>query len=300
MKISPLSAMGAVVGAIPAGDAAPTMAQKIRSLKMTTNATPGRMEVPIEPVVPELSIPDDNIDTAVAETEETKPLSPQFAALRRKERTLQVKERELSDREKALGERSAAPVDMIPMAKLKSDPLSTMLEVGVTYEQLTEAVLANQNGYNPEIKELKDKLKSLEEGFDKKLTDKDLLQKQAALKEMKRDASSRIAQGDEFALIRAEDAVDQVMELIEVTYDATGEVLDVGVACQRIEKWLLNHYLQKASLEKVRSQLIPQQPALPPPQQQRQTRTLTNRDTASVPMDKIARAIAAFHGNLKK
>lgn len=299
MKISPMTATGAVVGAIGTGPEPQSMVQKLRSLKMNTNATPGRV---IEEAPPdaELTISAISSDTAPAATEEPQPLSPQLAAIARAKRALQVKEREIADREKALQAQTPAQGDVITKAQLKSDPLSVLQDAGVTYEQMTQAILDRQNGYNPEIHELKQKIADLESGIDKKLTDRDAQTEQAALKEMRSEAIQLTAQGEDFELVRETRSIPQVMQLIERTYRQTGEVLDVREALKLVEAELVKDGLKLANFKKIQSQFSPPAPAIQPMQPQRQMRTLTNRLTASVPMDRKARALAAFQGTLKK
>lgn len=288
MKISPVPASGNSVSA--QGQEAPqTMASKIRSVRMSTNATPGREA--------QLAIPD-AIDPAQAATEETKPLSPQLAALAKQRRALEVKERAIADREKALEGRSPTQGDAIDRARLKSDPLGVLLdEVGVSYDELTKAVLSRQE--DSPLRSMEAKLKALEEGFDKRFTDKEAQQEQQVLAEMGREAQSLIAEGDEFELVRTTKSVPTVLDLIEKTYRKTGEVLDVKEALALVEEELFNDISPLASLAKVQNRLAPR-PAQPPQQQRQPMRTLTNRDTASVPMSAKARALAAFNGTLKR
>lgn len=288
MKISPLADGGIPIPTT--AEAPPSMSQRIRSVRMSTNATPGR-EDPADP----LAIPHPS-DPGAAEA--TQPLSPQFAALAKQRRALQVKEREIADREKALSGQSTQGSG-IDIARLKSDPLGVLLESGVTYEQLTEAVLANQGG--SQVRALEAKIAALEAGVDKKLTDRDAQQEQQALAEMRREALQLIAQGDTYELVRETQSMPHVMKLIERTYRETGEVLDVREALRLVEDELVKDSLKIANLQKVQSHLAPR-PALKtdayPPQ--RQMRTLTNRDTAQVPMSPKARALAAFNGTLKR
>lgn len=293
MKISPVSSPGTTVGAVSAGaESQAPIPQRVRALRMSTNATPGR-EAALEDAQG-LSIPD-NVDSANATPEATQPLSPQLAALARQKRALQVKEREIAEREKALTAQKPSDGSVIDVARLKSDPLGVLLDNGVTYDQLTQAVLQSREG--SELRQLKDQIKALEEGFDKKLTDRDSQAKQQALAEMRREAEV-LAKSDDFELVRETRSVPKAMELIEKTYDTTGEVMDVREALGLIEAELVKESLKLANLKKVQSQLAPQ-PA-PQPQQRQQMRTLTNRDTASVPMSARARALAAFNGTLKR
>lgn len=304
MKISPVLPPGAMVPSVNTGAEAPqTMAAKIRTLKMNTNATPGRVEEPIPEEVPaaELAIPDNNIDPATTVVEDTQPMSPQFAALAKQRRALQVKEREIAERERALEEQSATQAGGISLDKLKSDPLGVLLEAGVTFEQLTDAVTSHiSSGSGSEIRALKEELRAIKEGVDKTLSERDARAEQQALAEMRREAEAIIAQGDEFELVRETGSIPQVMTLIERVYREAGEVLDVNEALTLVENELYKDSLKLAALKKVQSGLAPAQPAPSPQQPQRQMKTLTNRDTASVPLSRKARALAAFQGTLKK
>lgn len=295
MKISPLSAPGTTVGAIgSAAEPQTGMAQRLRSLKMNVNRTPGREAE--APPAEELTIPGTS-DGEQAANEATQPLSPQAAALARARRALQVKERALLEREKALEGKKPSDGDYVSVADLIAKPLEVLLAKGVTYEQLTQAVLASQDG--ADIRNLEAKLKAMEEGFDKKLSDRDAQTETQVLDEMEREAR-RIADTDpEFEAIKARNGVKFVRDLIHRTYKESGDVLDVRDAMKMVEDELFAESLKLANLKKVQSKLAPQPAPIPPTQQQRQ-RTLTNRDTASVPMSAKARALAAFNGTLKR
>ncbi len=293
MKISPMASAGNVTGgAVTTGGELAPRAPSLRSLRMTTNQTPGPARDP------GLSIPDTD-DPATATVEATQPLSPQFVALAKQRRALQVKERELADREKAFATQSATPADAVALSRLKSEPLSVLLEAGVTYDQLTEAILANQNGDSGKFREMEAKLKALEEGVDKRFTDRETQAEQQVLAEMRREATQLIAEGDDFEMVRETRSIPDVMRLIEQTYRKTGEVLDTREALRLVEEELVSESLKIAQIKKVQSRLAP--PPAPAPQSQpRQMRTLTNRDTASVPLSAKARALAAFNGTLKR
>lgn len=295
MKISPVSSVGTTVGAVSAGSEAPqTMSQKIRALKMSTNATPGRMETaPVEPEVP-LS---DTSDPAASEA--TQPLSPQYAALAKQRRALQVKEREIADREKALETKSSTQGDVVTLAQLTSDPVGVLLNSGVTFEKLTDAVMKYNSGVSPELESLKAEIKALKEGVDQKWTERDTQAEEQVLAEMVKDATKLAAQGDDYELVRETHSIPLVRDLIKRTYKETGEVLDVRDALKFVEDELINDSLKIARIQKVQKQMAPP-PAPVPPQQHRQMRTLTNRDTATPPLSAKQRAMAAFNGTLKK
>ncbi len=292
MKISPMASAANTVTGSP--DPQVARVQSVRALRMNTNATPGLREAP---PAEELTIPNPN--EAEPAVEDTQPLSPQLAALAKQKRALQVKEREIADREKALLAQTSTQEGGVDLAKLKSDPLGVLLEAGVTYDQLTEAILSNQNGGGAELQALKAEIKALKEGVDQKFTDKDTAAEQAVLAEMRRDATRLAAEGETFELVRETGSIPQVMQLIERTYRETGEVMDVSEAMQAVEDELIAESLKLAGLKKVQGRLQPEPaPALQP--QQRQMRTLTNRDTAAPAMSRKDRALLAFAGQLKK
>lgn len=277
--------------------------ESVRKIKMKTQRSPERyLEEAMEPVAqeasPQSAIPDAEVE-ANATIEDTKPLSPQFAALAKQRRALQVKERELADREKALQSDPTKIDGSELIARLKSQPLSVLQEHGVTYDQLTDAILNNQDGLNPEIQALKAEIKALKEGVDQKFVSREEQAEEAALTEMLGQAESLAKDGDAYEMIRERNAYDQVLRLIHKTYKDTGRVLDVSEAMNTVETQLLEEAVKQASINKVRGKLTP----TPQPQQQqgqRVMKTLTNRDGASVPMSAKARAVAAFRGELKR
>ncbi len=270
----------------------------IRSLKMRVNQTPG-LDLPPEAGVAETQENIDNVDDTnqnnKATLEATAPLSPQLAAIARQRRALQ-QERRAFEEEKRARDAASQGSDAIPMARLKSEPLKVLLESGVTYEQLTDALLANQG--NPEIAALKAEIEALKTGVDQKLTDRDTQAKQQVLAEMRRHGEQLIASGDDFELVRETRSLPDVMRLIEKTYDETGEVLDVPVALKLVEDELFERNQSLMKLKKMQGLIQPQAQQLP--QQRPGMRTLTNNHTASVPMDRRARALAAAYGTLKK
>jgi hypothetical protein len=287
MKISPVAtAMNTVQG----DPQASRMAPSVRSLKMTTNATPGTM-----PEV-EAEVPLTKTATDEGATEATQPLSPQMAAIRKAQRALQ-QERQAFEREKAEMQARSTQEPGIDLARLKSDPMRVLLENGVTYDQLTEAILSDSNNTMPEIQSLKAEIKALKEGVDKTLSDKDAQAEQAVLAEMRREADRLARDGEDFELIRTTGSLDQVMELIEKTYRTSGEVLDVTEAMQLVEEELITESLKLAANNKIRSRLQPQQvPGTP----QQRPMTLTNRDGAAPPLSRKQRALLAFQGQLPK
>lgn len=285
MKISPMPSAPMPTMDLQ-GNPTQSRVDSVRSLRMTTNANPLMNEQPIQDV---------NTPTQAA-VEVTQPLSPQLALLAKQKRALQVKERELVNRERALSQPTSG--SGIDIARLKSEPLSVLLENGVTYEQLTNAIMANSG--NSEINSLKAEIESLKQGIDQKFTEKDAQAERQVLAEMQREANRLCGTGDDFELVRETRNVPNVMKLIERTYRKTGEVLDVREALQLYEAELYKDAQKMMRYKKLQSQYSPMTSQPQPQLRQTGMRTLTNRDTASVPMSSRARAMAAFYGTLKR
>jgi hypothetical protein len=271
--------------------------QTVRRITMNTNQTTNR---PIEEAtVSEAKLPITDSNDITPVVEDTKPLSPQFAALARQRRALQVKEREIADRERALSSQPTSVGTEELVSRLKSNPLSVLQENGITYDQLTEAILSDQTTHNPDIQALKAEIKALKEGVDKNLADRDTQAEQQVLAEIRRETERLASDGDTYEMVRATRSYPEVVNLIHRTFKETGEILDTSEAMRLVEEDLLTETLKVATLGKVKSRLTPPAPPQPQPAP-KQFRTLTNRDTASPISDRRSRAIAAALGNLKK
>ncbi len=173
-----------------------------------------------------------------------------------------------------------------------------MLESGVTYEQLTEAILANQDSHDPVALEAKLR-RELDETLEKRFSEQQEEQIRSHLAANRREAESLIYSGNEFELVKATKSIPDVIKLIERTYRDNGEIMGVPQALKLVEDKLLEKQKNLASLDKIQALYKspePQPQALPRPGM----RTLTNKDTASVPMNPKQRALAAFYGTLKK
>lgn len=238
----------------------------------------------------------DNVEQGAVEA--TQPLSPQFAALAKQKRAFQLEKAEFEKQKAELASQSNGFDPEQFKARLQSDPLGVLQEHGVTYDQLTEAILSDKTQDNPRILALEQQIKALKEGVDKTFQTNEQRAEESALTEMLYEAEALSKEGEDFEMIRSEDAYDQVLRLIHKTYKDTGRVLDVREAMTRVETSLMARAEKLASINKVRNKIVPpSQPAQPAP---RGMRTLTARDTASPTMDRRARAIAAAMGTLKR
>jgi len=343
MKITPMAKGAGVLGAVEMGrtaspekiarakaiamgeqpqtqqQEAPTNPQpQIKRIKMRTNVSPDR---PIEQEVDEPEIidenvphgtennPKSNINEQVQVSEETKPLDPQLVALAKTKRALQVKERELAQREAEIAAKTQGPnlEDYVSKADLKANPLK-IFETGITYDQLTEAILNNPTAGSSEIASLKAEIQALKEGLDTKFQERDQLSEKQVLTQMQRETELLTAQGEEFEAIREAKAQKHVVDLIHKTWKETGEILDVMDAAKLVEEQLIEDALPFARLKKFQSRLTPAEEQVQEPQTAQVPRpgtkimrTLTNRDGARpIANDRRSRAMAAFTGQLKR
>lgn len=268
----------------------------MQHIKMETNKTVNRYgdpvvapEAPIESAketTPESVISDTDVQ-AKSEPEAIKPISPQLAELARQRRAIQVKEMELAKREESLKDHSTL------IERLKKQPLSVLQEHGVTYDQLTNDILASQGG-NQEVAALKAELAELRKGIDDKFAEKDSSQEQAVFSHIKRNVDSLSFSSEEYKFIRESKSQDDVVEFIRTAWKEKDEIVDEEEAMKIIEAQLREDAKRYAKL-------ISELEA--PPQSQAQTapapggiKTITNKDSARPLMSRRQRAIAAALG----
>lgn len=276
--------------------------QNRRSIKMSTNANPTvipAMEQDAAPPPTDTSVPSEQVESP----EEIKPLSPQFAALAKEKRALQIARAEL-DKSKAEFEANAkdktSSAELI--SRIKSDPLGVFQEHGVTYDQLTEALLAGDNP-DARIQALEAKLEALEKGTpeqaNKAIEAREAEAERQTLLHISNEMEKIITTGDEFEMVRSEKAQEKVLQKIYDGYKANGIVMDTVEALNLVEDELIEAALKQAQYKKVQQKL-----GFGPPQMRaagaKTMKTLTNRDGATAPMSPKERAIAAFTGKLTR
>lgn len=256
-----------------------------------------------------------------AEPEKAKedPLSSQYATLARKEKALRAQIQQFkAEQEKFKAERDTlskpAEIDYskyIERDRLKADPLSAFEEAGLSYDELTEQVLARQSmqtdpriirqmeQMQAEIKAAREEAKALrdsQEGAQKTAYEQ-------AVANIRSEAGKLVLTDPSFEMVKATNSVSDVVELIEQTYKEEGNLLSVEEACQMVEDHLLEEAMKLTKIKKLQ-QKLGQSTANPPvnnskQQQSNAPKTLTNGMTGQKPMSAKERAIAAFEGKLK-
>ncbi len=241
-------------------------------------------------------------------------LSRNIAALARREKEQRRQAEEFKKERLAWeSEKSKYETDYIPKSKFTSDPLATLEEAGVDYDQLTNLKLAQGSPELQYIQKLEKKLEALEskqnaasKGFEEQQTQ----QYQQALRQIGEDVKSLVSQGDDFEGIKATGSEQDVVDEIERVFKEEGRLLTIEEAALKIENYIIEESYKLAQLKKVQGRLTPQvtedetQKATPQQKTNQGIKTLTNAVSAASnqslsPRDRRERAIAAFKGQLK-
>lgn len=267
----------------------------------------------------------ESVDTAKVDETQEEPLSKQYAILARKEKAFRAQKMQLEQSIKAREDAVAAKEaelqgksssfdesKYIPRDRLKDDLMGVLAESGVSYDDITNAVL-NQPKRDPYmdsvIGELKKEIQALKgdlEGTKKSSVEQQQQAYQSAVAQIKRDATNLVNKDPAYETVRETGQVDEVVKLIEKTYHATGEVISIEEACQQVEEELLERFMSTAQkVKKIQERLQPKASAKPeavkqqesaPVQQQQPMKTLTNSVGSQRKMTNVERAIAVFKG----
>lgn len=248
------------------------------------------------------------------------PLSAQYAQLARKEKQLRAqvldikaKEAEIAKREQALTAKdSQYTSDYISKAKLAEDLIGTLTEAGLfDYDKITQGVL-NQPSQGDsqvlaELRAVKAELKSLKsesEGTKKSITENQTQQYQQAVRQIRKEAELLTESDPAYETIKATGNIEEVVKLIQKTFDEDGYLMTVEDAAQEIENELVEEISKYSSLSKIQKKLGAKTPSAQQQnasvnsstQQQTSAKTLSNSMSTSKPMTARERAIAAFEG----
>lgn len=248
-----------------------------------------------------------------APAQNLKTEQPQDDIFAKREKHIRKLQMDLAkEREDFEGKRKQYETDYVPKSRLKEDPLSVLMDEGISYDQLSEMMLNNPGINDPTTRSLLNKIKSLED----KMGDSDRIrqeQQQAqykkALEQLGSDVKSLVDKDDEFESIRQSQAYDAVVELIEQTYNSEGRLMTVAEASKEVENHLVEQAFKMTQWKKVQARLTPKvEQASPEEKKQVNTseqkpaiRTLSNdmtqaSSTRMTEKQRIAKAIAAFNG----
>lgn len=228
----------------------------------------------------------------------------------RKERQIRKMQQELArERQEFEAKSKQYETDYVPRSKLKQDPLSVLMEEGITYDQLSEMMLQAPSINDPATKSLYNKIKELEtKQTQAERSQQEQVKKQyeAAINQINTQVKLLVDSDPEFESIKSAEAHDAVVELIEQTFQTEGYLMDVATAAKEVENHLVEQAYRMAQLKKVQARLAPKTETpvenKAAPDAKPAIKTLTNAMPSApakrtTEKERIARAMAAFNGN---
>lgn len=259
--------------------------------------------------------------STVADTPAEEPLSTQYAALARREKAARARATQQATELKAAQDALAAERAALAAQKdeysskyvakdaFQADPLKALTDAGLSYDQITELLLNQSNTpSNPAmdrtIAQLNAKIAELEAkttSATKLIEDRDIQARTQAVNQIKADVNKLVFTDPNFETIKAMNQSEEVVRLIEETFDKEGVLMTVEEAAQEIENYLVEEIYNAATKSsKVKSRLQPVSAPLAqkqnPPSSNNQLKTLTNSVGSTRQLSARERALMAFRG----
>lgn len=227
----------------------------------------------------------------VTETKEAEndPFSQKYAELARREKIYRSKvsarESALKAREEALKvKESEYATSYIPKSQIpgmfQKDPYQAMRDLGLTGDQLTQALLNQPSPQDQLIQQLKTEIAELRGGQErvhKTLEDTQKQQVEQALFQIKNDVKSLVESAPEFEIIKSTGSEDSVVEYIQKHFDETGVLLPIDQAALKVETELSEELFKYAQLKKIQDRLTSAKPAVIPGSNLQQSSVNTER-----------------------
>lgn len=217
-------------------------------------------------------------------SEESVTLSPKATAQARREQAFRDRERALKQREQDLSAKLSESDRFEQIkAKLAAKDFSAAEELGITYEEFTNHLLAKQAKSDPQ-EERFSKLQQELESVKKSQEEQTVKEYEANQSLWKQVIAKTVKESDEFSTIRELGAEDIVLQHVNDSFEEDGIELSVEDAAKEIEEALLARAEKFAAVSKVQSKLA--KPALGAPKQGAKTITQNMTVTSQKPVTK--------------
>jgi hypothetical protein len=231
----------------------------------------------------------------VATTEESVKLSPQLAALARREQKFRAQQQQLEKDRLAISAEKEELAQLRAMKEKLAAKDYSALEGLVDYNEYSQYTVNKLNGANPmedELKKLNGKINELEK-FSKDNVTK---QYEAAVAERRNAALALVDKSPDFPRIKKAKAHEAVVQHILDTWEHDNQELSVEQAAKEVEELLVEKAKQWAALLEEEKQSEPaevdqQKKSLPPLKQG--LKTLTNHVTTG---GELKRPQKSLHG----
>lgn len=229
-------------------------------------------------VIEQAVTPESQSEGQAAEPVQKDEFEDKFLRLTRKERALQQAQAELKAKQAEI-EKMKSEYDsfMSRKSRVKEDPFEAFNLLGVSYEELTKAMLEKTEPTD-KLTEIERKLQMLEEREEKQKQQAKLEQEKAL--EEQRQKTIEAFQGDlakfietsEYELVKANDGQELVFEIIQQDFQRQisegskePKIMEHQAACEKAEAWFESQLDKLLTLNKVKSRFQPKedQPKLP-------------------------------------
>jgi hypothetical protein len=239
-----------------------------------------------EPIPQQQAVPEP------AKSDAPEKLSPQFAALARKEKAIRLEVQKLKlEREAVKAEQEKyKSKDYVPRERITKETLAVLSEAGLSHDQVANLLLTNPEGQqqDPMVAKLMARIEELEGKTTKVETDFKDQQSKAydqAVTQIRNDAKILIDSDPAYETIKATGKQESVVEHIKRTFAEDGILLSVEDAAKEVEELLVEEAMKMAGLNKVKQRLQPPPAEPQKPQQvnrqQQPIKTLTHDLSAS-------------------
>jgi hypothetical protein len=204
--------------------------------------------------------------------------SAKFAALSRREKELRERESQIQEQYSSKLAELEAKIESLNAPKeeevqkepelpleyrLKKDPLGTLAELGLSYDQLTNLAL-NDGKLTTEMQmqlmkeDLESKYNGKFESLQNELLERDKRQEEQKYEETVTNFKNELTDfvnnsDDKYELIQANDAVDVVYEVIEEHYKDTGRIMSKDEAADQVENYLEGEIEKLMKLSKLKN-----------------------------------------------
>jgi len=201
---------------------------------------------------------------------EQEKFDDKFLKLTRKERQLQQAQQELKAKMAEI-EKMKAEYDsfLSRKSKLKENPFDALELLGVTYDDLTQAMLTYDQPVD-KLTEIERKLQMLEEREEKdkqarKLSEEKAIEEQRQkVVETYQSDLAKFIESSEYELVKANEAQETVFEVIQHDYQEQVKagaqkptLMEFEEACRRVEEYLESQLDKFLQLDKVRNRIEP-------------------------------------------
>lgn len=193
-----------------------------------------------------------------AEQSNNDEFASKFAALSRREKSLRDRENQIEQKIKEFEAKMESfqqpeveekpEVEELPLEyRLRKNPLKTLEEQGISYEDLTQMVLndgklSTEHQLRLMREEIEKDYKSKYDELQNKLLEKERKEEeqsyQQTINNFKTEIKSAIDQSEEFEFIQRQDAYELVYDVIEDFYNENGSILDTQEAARQVETYL--------------------------------------------------------------